>query len=397
MRETQDLAPAYDFLTRKHADPWPIVARDRARCPVQHDPGVGVYRVTGWEALDTVLRDWRTYSSRGTVNSHQEEILAFADPPRHDRQRRLFTAALSRRGVERLGPSIQSLADRLVDEIVESGRSSFDVVEEFANPLVLGMIVELLGVPASDVTRFREWTKAAERNSYRPNADDMAALRAFREYSMALVAARRKTEDRPHDFVTALVEADWDGERLSDREICNLMEFLLVAANSTTTDAIGNLVWALETHPDEKRLLLDDLEGRVDGAIEEILRFDGPIHALQRTVTGETELSGVAIPAGAVMLNLYGAASHDPAAYDDADGFHIDRDWSTLPHHFGFGWGLHFCLGAHLARREIRAAIVALYSRLPGLRAVDGFEPVQVPAPFLRGWQEVLVTFDSEP
>jgi cytochrome P450 len=390
--QTEQVVPEYEFLLAKPADAWTTVARDRRSCPVAHNPRIDAYQVSSYRAVDQVLRDWNTFSSRGTVDSHQEEILAFTDPPRHTRQRRLFTAALSLRRMEEARPWIQRRADALVDDL--AGRGSFDVVEEFANPLVLGVICDLLGVPEEDIPRFRSWTKAAERNSYRPDPERTEQLREFRRYSYALIAARRADPTPPDDLLTALLHAEWEDDQLEDREVANILEFLLVSANSTTTDAIGSLVWALEHHPEEKAKLLADPDHLLPTAVEEILRYEGPIHALQRTATTDTELEGCPIPAGARLLNLYGAASRDPEVFEDADRFKVDRDWTHLPHHFGFGWGIHFCLGAHLARTEIAVAVRTLYGRLPGLRLLPGFEPVQVDAPFLRGWQELLVEFD---
>jgi cytochrome P450 len=386
-------APEYEFLSGKPDDAWEVAARDRARCPVAYNPLIDAYQVSSYDAVEQVLRDWHTFSSRGTVDSHQEEILAFTDPPRHTRQRRLFATALSPRRMEEALPQIQARADDIIDAL--GGRDRFDIIEEFANPLVLGVICDLLGVPSEDIPRFRSWTKAAERNSYRPDPARTEELREFRRYSYELIAARRADASPPDDLVTGLLHAEWEDDRLDEREVANILEFLLVSANSTTTDAIGSLVWALETHPAEKAKLLSDPERLLPSAVEELLRFEGPIHALQRTTVEDTELGGCPIPAGARLLNLYGAASRDAKAFDEADRFKVDRDWSKLPHHFGFGWGIHFCLGAHLARTEISVAIRTLYDRLPGVRIVPGFVPSQVDAPFLRGWQEVLVEFDA--
>jgi len=390
-------SPTYDFLIEKPECPWPILAADRSRCPVAHNEALGVYQLTAYRHLDEVIRDWRRFSSVGTINNKVEEILAFVDPPKHTRQRRLFSKALNGSAMAENRPFIQSVADELVDGL--TGRTSFDVVEELANPLVLRVICQLLGVPHQDITRFREWTKVAERLSYSPQKDDIEQIRSFRAYSRELVALRKADPDPPDDLLTALVGAEWTDEhghvdRLDEAEVCNTLEFLLVAANSTTTDAIGNLFWALETHPDQKALLLRDPEGLIASAVEEILRYDGPIHALQRTVTTDTEVGGVRLPAGATLVNVYAGAGRDPAVYEDPDEFRVDRDWSSLPHHFGFGWGTHFCLGAHLAREEIAIAIRTLYERVEGLRVPDGFEPKQVDAPFLRGWRELPVELD---
>ena len=394
-----DAVPAatYDFLTNKSNDPWEAVADDRARCPVAHHPTLGVFQVTGYKELETVLKDWETYSSVGTVNNKMEEILAFVDPPRHTRQRRLFSAALGARSVAAARPFIQATADELIDGC--AGRTEIELVEEYANPLVLAVICHLIGAPTEDIPRYREWTKAGERLSYDPQREDIDTIRSFRVYSSELVADRRANL-QPDDLVSSMIETVWENDdgtvdQLSEVEICNILEFLLVAANSTTTDAIGNLVWALESNPDQSAMLRADIDGHISGAVEEVLRFDGPIHALQRTVTTDTELGGVTIPAGATMMNVYGAAGHDPAAYDDPDSFRIDRDWDKAPHHFGFGWATHYCLGSRLARQEISVAVSTLYRRLRGLKVVDGFRPTQVAAPFLRGWERIPMEFDG--
>ena len=352
-----------------------------------------MYQVTGYDELRTVLKDWRTFSSRGTVNSRQEEILAFTDPPRHDRQRQLFSRAFSARAVSQVEEEIQTFVDELIERV--SQQRSFDLVADFAQPLVLAVVARLLGVPSADIERFQEWTAAAERSSYSPTEADRTLLREFRTYSTDLITRRRHDTDPPQDLLTALMQAEWEEDRLTDREISNTLEFLLVAANSTTTSAIGNLVWALETHPAQKAMLMSSPEERIGGAVEEILRWDGPIHALQRTVTKDTTLGVVQIPAESVMVNVYGACSRDPQAFDRPDEFCIDRDWGSIPNHYGFGWGTHFCLGAHLARREIAVAVTTLYRRLPGLRIAIGFSPRQIPAPFLRGWQRLDVEFDN--
>ena len=318
-------------------------------------------------------------------------------PPRPPRQRRLFSAALGARRVEAIRPFIQARSDELIDGF--AGRTEIELVEEYASPLVLAVVCHLIDAPIEDIPRYRKWTKAGERLSYDPQREDIDTIRSFRAYSRELVADRRANL-KPDDLVSSMIETVWENddgtvEQLSEVEICNILEFLLVAANSTTTDAIGNLVWALESNPDQRDMLRADIDGRISGAVEEVLRFDGPIHALQRTVTTDTELGGISIPAGATMMNVYGAAGHDPAAYDDPDSFRIDRDWDKAPHHFGFGWATHYCLGSHLARQEISVAVSTLYRRLRGLRVVDGFRPTQVAAPFLRGWERIPMEFDG--
>jgi cytochrome P450 len=206
---------------------------------------------------------------------------------------------------------------------------------------------------------------------------------------------RRESIDPPDDLISALIAAEMEnGDRLSDPEIRNMLQLLLVAGNSTTTDALCNLVYQLERHPEEKRKLLADLEGLAATAVEEGLRFDGPIHGIFRTCLEDYELAGVKIPKGARIYVLFAAGSHDPAAFERSDEFVIDRR-AREANHFAFGWGIHFCMGANLARREVRVALQTLYGRLANLRLARGFVPQQKTGFFVRGWESLEMEYDG--
>jgi cytochrome P450 len=166
------------------------------------------------------------------------------------------------------------------------------------------------------------------------------------------------------------------------------------AGNTTTTTLIGSTVWLLDRHPEQRALFLADIPGRVATLVEEALRFDGPIHGLHRRTTEDVTLAGKEIPAGQQVFACYAAANHDPAVYDAPDEFQVDRNWKKLPAHMAFGYGIHHCIGANLARLEAEVALSTLYRRLPGLRIRPDFEPQQVPGLIFRGWMGLELTYD---
>jgi cytochrome P450 len=313
------------------------------------------------------------------------------DPPAHGRQRRLLSAAFSRRRVQAMKPHIEDVMHRLIEEL-PAGR--FDLCSKVGYPLPLTLIAEMLGVPTEDRERFRAWTVATERSAQQVRQEGDAELLAELDaYLHDQIRRRREGSTVGDDLIAAMVHAELEGERLSDAEIASNASFLLVAGNSTSSDALGNLVHLLETHPIEKAKLLADLPGMAPNAVEEGLRYDGPVHALFRTAMSDTKLDGVEIPKGSRLMVIYGGGSHDPAVFDEPDRFRIDRDFSRS-NHLAFGWGIHLCLGAKLARMELLCALQALYARLPNLRLVEGFEPTQGRGPILRGWETLEMRFD---
>ncbi|MET0909569.1 MAG: cytochrome P450, partial [Ilumatobacteraceae bacterium] len=224
-------------------------------------------------------------------------------------------------------------------------------------------------------------------------------LAKFSEYLSSLVADREQRlaagGDMPTDLITAIMTAEVDGERFSAPEVVAIISLLLSAGNTTTTTLIANLVKAIEENPSEKAKLLADLDGLSMSAVDEGMRFDGPIHGLFRTALKDTEVGGVAIPAGCRVFNVYGAGSHDPEVFENPDEFIIDRDFASLPSHLGFGMGIHHCLGSNLARTEARVTIETLYRRLPNLRLADGFIPQQYPGAIFRTYGMLQLEYDG--
>lgn len=399
--------PEYNPVIDKADPPWESMAADRRECPVAHVqlPEQEYFQITRYDLITEVLRNHQTFSNVHGVTvsvesySEEEQVLSFADPPRHTKQRRLLVSAFSPARVEAIGPHIQQVADDYIDLLPPDG-GTFELTTALGAALPVQIICEMLGVPLADRDDFRRWSEIQERAASMPDRSMVAAeMEAFTTYLSDLVAEREAAlatgGDLPGDLITAIMQAEVDGERFTRTECVAIIRLLLSAGNTTTTTLIGNLVKAIEDHPAEKAKLLADLEGLSMSAVDEGMRFDGPIHGLFRTALRDTEVGGVAIPAGCRVFNVYGAGSHDPAVFDRADEFVVDRDFSQLPSHLGFGMGIHHCLGSNLARMEARVAIETLYRRLPNLRLAEGFVPQQFPGAIFRTYGMLQLTYDG--
>ncbi|MEU4833025.1 cytochrome P450 [Streptosporangium sp. NPDC023615] len=303
--------------------------------------------------------------SEGSAASNPllDRNLLNSDPPDHTRLRRLLSRAFTPRRTESLRPRIQEIADGLVDAM--AGRERADLLDEYAFPLPIVVICELLGIPAGDRDDFRAWSTtlvsaALTEEDVRRRS---AANRDIHAYFAEIIAARR-AEPRD-DMVSALVSARDERELLSEPELISALTLLLVAGHETTVNLIGNGVLALLTHPGQLRLLRERPE-LLPSAIEEFLRYEGPVErATLRFAAEDMEIGGVAVPRGSVVHVALGAADRDPRAFTAPDVLDITR---ADNHHLAFGHGIHFCLGAHLARLEGRIAFETLLRRLPGLR-----------------------------
>ncbi len=398
--------PEYNPVAENLDPPWAAMAADRSTCPVAHVrlPEQEFFQITRYDLITEVLRNHKVFSNvHGTTvtvesYSEEEQVLSFADPPRHTKQRRLLVSAFSPARVEAIGPHIQRVADDLIDRLPVDG-GTFELTSAIGAALPVQIICEMLGVPMADRDDFRRWSEVSERAaSLSDRSSVQADLNAFSAYLARTVADRQAAldaGDHPDDLITAIMTAEVDGVRFTPTECVAIIRLLLSAGNTTTTTLIGNLVKAIEEHPAEKAKLLSDLDGLSMSAVDEGMRFDGPIHGLFRTALADTELDGVAIAQGCRVFNVYGAGSHDPAAFDRPDEFVIDRDFENLPSHLGFGMGIHHCLGSNLARTEAQVTIETLYRRLPNLRIADGFVPQQFPGAIFRTYGVLQLEYDG--
>ncbi|HEY0773135.1 MAG TPA: cytochrome P450, partial [Nocardioidaceae bacterium] len=306
------------------------------------------------------------------------------EPPDHTRLRRLVAGAFARGHVERLRPRVRVLARELLDEVDPAG---FDVVGEYAEPLPVLVIAELLGVPTTLAPQLRAWSQAIVRMYEvapgRPEQD--AAVRAAADFAaMVRELARERASSPRDDLVSDLVAArvgSADGEaRLSEDEVVASAVLLLNAGHEASVNVFGNGMVAMLSRG------LGPVAGRVPGCVEEMLRFDSALQLFERTATADVRIGEVTVERGQKIAALLGAANRDPAAFEDPDTFRPDRDPNP---HLAFGAGVHFCLGAPLARMELAESLDLLWSRMPGLTLVD--EPTPRGTFVLRGYTSVRV------
>ena len=399
--------PEYNPVSETVDPPWPAIAADRQKCPVAHivQPNEEYFQITRYDLITEVLRDHQTFSNVHGVTvakedySEEEQVLAFADPPRHTKQRRLLVSAFSPARIDATAPRIQEVADDYIDQLPKDG-GTFELISVIGAALPVQIICEMLGVPMQDRDQFRRWSELMEQAASLPDRSVIQAdMDAFNAYLASLVNERQALlaagGEQPTDLISAIVAAEVDGDRFTQTECVAMIRLLLSAGNTTTTTLIGNLVKAIEDSPTEKAKLLSDLKGLSMNAVDEGMRFDGPIHGLFRTALRDTEVGGVQIPKGCRVLNLYGAGSHDPAVFENPDEFIVDRNFVGLPSHLGFGLGIHHCLGSNLARMEAQVAIETLYRRLPNLRLAEGFVPQQFPGAIFRTYGFLQMQYDG--
>ncbi|MFE2065116.1 cytochrome P450 [Streptomyces sp. NPDC059467] len=376
-------------------DPHPVYAELRERGPVHRVrlPGADQFYeswlVVGYEEARAALADPRLVKDTGKIGFRflDEELigkyLLVTDPPQHTRLRGIVTRAFTARRVAELGPRIQEITDRLLDEMLP--RSRADLIDALAYPLPITVISELLGVPELDRARFRKLSNEAIVPS--GSGDEHEAFVALGEYLAELIEDKRcagPSGDLLSDLLRTTAE---DGDRLSVEELRGMAYLLLIAGHETTVNLIGNAVLALLTHPDQLAALRADMS-LLDGAVEEVLRWEGPVeNATYRYAAEPLEITGTAIAQGdPVMIGLT-AAGRDGDRYPEPDRFDIRRDNRG---HLAFGHGIHYCLGAPLARLEGRIALRSLLERAPDLN-LDGPPGEWLPGTLMRGVRRLPV------
>ncbi|WP_329392785.1 cytochrome P450 [Streptomyces lydicus] len=369
MPEIVDLGAYGEDFT---ANPYKYYAKLRAQGPVHRvrvPNGPDVWLVVGHEAVRGALadprlsKDWRASGQLGPAG---EESALFtnmldADPPHHTRLRKLVAKEFTARRVEALRPRVQQITDELLDAMLAAPDGRADLVEALAFPLPMTVICELIGVPAMDREAFRGWSNELVA----PTGEEAAyaATVAMSDYLVGLIEARRK--DPGEGLLNDLIRtSDEDGDQLSREELVGTAFLLLVAGHETTVSLLSNGVRALLQHPAQLAALRADFS-LLDNAVEEMLRYDGPVEtATWRFSSEPVEIGGTLIPAGETILVALASASRDPERYSAADDFDITRDARG---HAAFGHGIHFCLGAPLARLEARVALRSLLERCPDL------------------------------
>jgi cytochrome P450 len=390
------------------ADPYQWYASRRSEGPVQRLAD-GVWIVLGYEAVIAAVRDPLVFSSAegmgglmtGKVGPNRVDskeafgldvrglrVLIASDPPDHTRLRRLLSRAFTPRAVTVLEPRLRRICDSMVDDLIEAGPRG-DLVAHLAYPFPVTVIAELLGIPAGRRDDFKRWSDALV-GALIGGWDLASAQQPIFEMFGYLDEVVAERQARPSDdLIGRLVAAgreDHDGdEPLSPLEITMFAILLLVAGNETTTNLVGNAFAALAAHPQQAKMLRAD-PAMVPAVIEETLRYDGPVQALFRGATKDTRLAGADIPAGATLMVCFAAANRDPAHFADPDRFDPERD---VHDHLGFGHGIHYCLGASLARLEARIIAESLLQRTRTLQVTG--PPLRIDSLVLRGFSSIPV------
>jgi len=383
------------------ADPYPFFAAARATAPVQWHDGLGMWLTFSHATANSVLRT-RTLGRIWTPRWPDEPMPAFAlihvnsllenEPPAHTRMRRLVAGAFARGHVERLRPRVAELASRLADDVADAGSagSTVDLIATYAEPLPVEVIAELLGFPESDRHHLRPWSNAiVKMYEYDVSAAQKAAAEQassdFVEYLRGLVVERRTAPGE--DLISSLIaETDGDGARLTEDELITTCTLLLNAGHEATVNVVGNGVTALLGHPDQLATVRAD-DAVIDTCVEELIRYDSPLQLFERTAIEDTVIGDVRVAKGEKIAALLGAANRDPAVFDEPDRFDVTR--SDNPH-LGFGAGIHFCVGAPLARVELQTSLRTLLSRFPRLALAS--DPPRRPEFVIRGVRSLPVT-----
>lgn len=348
------------------ADPYPVYGELRAHAPAYWSAEVSSWVLSRYDDVSAALTDPATYSSASGVYPAPPEadmtemllpMLVMSDPPRHTQLRRLVSKAFTPRRIAALETSVQAIVDELLAELPPTG--GWDFVSGFSGPLPAIVIADLLGIPREDRDRFRAWsTTLVQSNPLRgETGPGREAAAALYDYFATFLADRRKHPE--DDLMTALVQAEVDGQHLSEEELLGFCFLLLVAGHETTTNLLSNAAVLLADHPESRQRLREEPE-LVSDAVEELLRFDSPVQGIGRTLTRPVDLHGRRMEAGDSVLLLFGSANRDDRVFPDAELFDIER---RPERHVALGRGIHFCLGASLARMETRLALDALLGR----------------------------------
>ena len=383
------------------ADPYPYFTQWReAGKAVFHD-GLGMYLACSYADANAVLRSkalgriWVDRQPDDVWNTfnwlHSDSILE-SEPPKHTRLRSLVAKAFLRGQIERMRPAVERIADELLDAALEkeARTGSFDLIADYAEPLPVAIIAELLGVPEDRRDNLREWSqRIVKMYDYSRTAEDEAlAQEAADEFSVFMkdLADARRAQPQD-DLLTHLAQVEAAGERLNERELVATGVLVLNAGHEASVNGFGNGMVQLFRHPAALAALVADPHGLADTAIEEMLRFDSPLHLFERTAKEDVEVAGVSLRKGEKIAALLGSANRDPQQFPDADNFDIAREANA---HIAFGAGIHFCLGAPLARLELSVTLPRLLERMPALRLAG--DPVQRDTFVLRGYHSIPVT-----
>jgi hypothetical protein len=380
------------FAYEIHEDPYPTYARLREEAPAYHNPELDFWALSRFDDVHAAMQDWETYSSSAGVSLEQGSgarppMIIMMDPPRQQKLRKLVSKAFTPRRIAIMEPQIRALTRKHLDPLIPRG--GFDFIEDFSAKLPMDVISVMMGVADADQDMLRGWADALlhreEGKAEIPKAGLEGSASLVRYFAEDLARRRKNPGD---DLISALIEAEIDGERLSDAEIIGFCFLLVIAGNETTTKMLGNAILLLARHPDQRAFLLAHPE-RIPDAVEEVVRYDNSSQMLARLLMRDVSMHGKTMPAGKKVLLLIGSANRDERVFDRADAFDVRRPAKAS---LAFGYGIHVCLGASLARLEGRVALEEALPRMPEY-VVDETKLVRVHSANVRGYAHVPVRF----
>ena len=384
-----------------HDDPYPALAELRTHGkPVWHD-GTGMFLAARHADANAVLRDknlGRIFQPRTPEDAwfdfnwlHADSILD-SEPPKHTRLKSLISKAFNPTTIRALQPDIERLAGHLLDNAEATLRDTgtFDLIGDLAEPLPVKVIAFMLGFPESDEHLLRPWSQAIVKMyevapTDQHKADARTAAKEFAEYVHSLMLERKVNPG--NDLISVLSAVEDDGRTLSTHELIATCVLLLNAGHEASVNGLGNGAVAALQRPDAVQLLRDDPRGLAPTAVEEFLRFDAPLQLFERTATADTEIGGVRVASGQKIAALLGSANRDEVVFDDPTSMNLARPRNP---HIGFGAGIHFCIGAPLARLEMNVLLPAIFERFPRLELAH--TPERRQGFVLRGYQSISVT-----
>jgi len=356
-------------------------AEMRRESPVFYDAGRESWMVFGYQDVKLVFSDWQTFSSRLPHPPEQTDFtqsLNFTDPPKHRLLRSLAQQVFTPSRVKQLMPRMTAITHELLDHVAAQGQMDF--MHDLAIPMPIIVIAEILGIPLEDREEFKRWSDGIV-------TFDPISLQAMADYFRDLIQQRR---GRPsHDLISDLIAAHEGGEKLTAQELVDFCIVLLVGGNETTTNLLGNAILCFDEYPQSFERLKQE-PTLLPLAIEEVLRYRSSVQSMQRITTAETQLGNQTIPAGQIVTVWLGAANRDEAQFEQADTFVVDRDPNP---HLAFGNGIHFCLGAPLARLEANIVLSAVLERLPNLRIDPTAVLELIPSDDVHGVKALPVLF----
>jgi cytochrome P450 len=385
------------FSDSMRRNPYLAYEQMRRHSPLFHLSAVNLWMILDFEGVKQALADHEAFSSdlsHASGHGNPGEWFIFFDPPRHTKLRALISKAFTPRVVAGLEPRIRELSRQLIDQNIERGE--MDLAVDFAVPLPMRVIAEMLGVPPAEWPRYKRWSDGILKLANTVNRDE-EAIRTVEEYRAItaemraflpeLIAQRRSLHQE--DLLSRLVDAEVDGEKLTSEEVLGFAQLLLVGGQETTANLINNAILCLIENPDQ-RARLESAPSLLPSAIEEVLRYRSPLQWMPRATRRPVELHGQTIPAGQLVLAVIGAANRDPRQFHDAGSFDIGRDPNP---HLAFGHGIHSCLGAPLARMEARIALTEFLGRVKGFELADDkpWEPRK--AQFVHGPSSLPIRF----